>query len=118
MRSPKTATPRLKTRRVTHMRLVWRGITIRIRYTWKYWDHHGQRNGDTTDHLEVRIARNDAPFWPLSNTEYRSYFVQTKQLRDAGGAQAFVAADLVRNAADPQWIKASSKARQLDLFAP
>lgn len=108
--------PTLKIRKVTHKRIVWQGITIRIRYTWKYMTHRGQRNGDTTDHIEICIDRRDAPFCPLTTTGYRSYLLPTRELNRFGGPLAYVNAELRAGARDPKWIKATLKARQLDLF--
>ena len=110
--------PRIATRRNRTFRIVWNGITIRVRYTWKYFVHGGAGQIDTPDHIEVDVAIGDTAFCPLTDTGYRSYFVPTRSLRALGGPVAYIEAELVHSSKDPKWLQASFKARQLDLFRP
>ena len=116
MRDKQAVYDAIATRRKRTFRIVWNGIDIRIRYTWKYFGHGGAWQSDTTDHIEVDVAIGDTPFCPITVTGYRSYFVPTRNLRALGGPVAYIEADLARMSKDPKWLQASFKARQLDLF--
>ncbi len=107
--------PILKIRPVTHKRVVWRGITLNIRYAYKY---HGRWYGhrETGDHIAVMVVGPDADLCPFTSG-YRSFVVATRQLRRTGGPVAHVLRQLEAEALQPAWRKQEHKRRQLDLFS-
>ena len=92
----------------TH-KLVWRGVTCRVRHTRNYispgWSH-----------LEIiLLAPMDAPL-PITRTGYLSHFLDEEELAKAGGPVAFFLAWLDREARTSAWAKAEFTWRQLELF--
>ena len=106
--------PTCRIRRVTHFRMVWRGITIKLKYHYQY--TLACRHRDSIDHIEIYVIGADADLCPLTETGYRSIQLATRQLRTLGGPVAYVRRILSAAAADPRWIKTEHRRRQLDLF--
>ena len=107
--------PTLKIRRVTHFRIVWRGIPVKLTYQHKHVSAY--RWSDAKDRLSIDIAGPNADLCPpLTLTSGRSVYIQTKHLRKLGGPVAYVTRLLDLAATDPRWIKTERRRRQLDLF--
>ena len=68
-----------------------------------------------TDHIEIISASAKQPN-PLTETGYRSHFMDPLELVNAGGAVSFVTAWLQRELKSAVWLKAESKRAQGDLF--
>lgn len=85
----------------------WRGVVISIRY-------HKRRWNSNFDHIEVQVIGSGEI--PITETGYRSLFVQTFYVAEFGGLQAYVLAWLEHEAQTPQWKKREEAARQLSLF--
>lgn len=96
--------------RPTTYKIVWRGILLVIRheldYLWK-----------GTSHIEIHVVRPKHEPIPLTETGYRSHFIDTLELVNAGGAVTFVIAWLDREASSKAWQKRDVARRQGDLFA-
>jgi hypothetical protein len=106
--------PVLKIKPVTTKRIVWRGIVLSVRYTYKFharW--YGQR--ETGDHIAVTVIGPNADLCPFTQG-YRSFVVATRKLRMTGGPIAHVIRQLEAAALEPTWRKHEQRRRQLDLF--
>ncbi len=106
--------PSLKIRRVTHFRMVWRGIKIKFEYHYQF--TRAYSNQDSSDHISLYVIGPDADLCPLTATGYRSIHISTRSLRKLGGPVAYVTCLLNQSANHPQWIKTERRRRQLDLF--
>jgi hypothetical protein len=93
--------------------IVWRGITIEVRYE-ECW--LGADGPFSTAHLELEsIAPARAPL-PVTETGYRSHFTPAAVIAAAGGAVAFATAWLEREAGAKAWKAQEEAARQMTLF--
>lgn len=92
-------------------RLVWRGVICRVtherNYISKGWSH-----------LELRVVSPNGRPLPITDTGYRSHFLDEDDLYAAGGPVSFFRAWLDREANGKAYLKSLAKWRQLDLFAP
>lgn len=70
----------------THL-IVWRGITIEIRYEERWLDSDGPYS---TAHLELRALEPERAPLPMTETGYRSHFAPASVIAEAGGPVAFV----------------------------
>lgn len=95
-------------RTTTHW-FTWRHLRCKVQET----DHYGQHDW-TMLQLEV-IASRDTPC-PLTTTGYRAHFLDADELAQAGGAVAFMAAWMNREAATRRYQDAEFRWRQGDLF--
>lgn len=90
-------------------KIVWRGILLVIRheldYLWK-----------GSSHIEIHVVRPKREPTPLTETGYRSLFIDTLELVNAGGAVTFLTAWLDREAKSTEWQKCDAARRQGDLF--
>jgi hypothetical protein len=105
---------RLKIRRVTHFRIIWRGIKIKIKYQYQLMS--GSSYQESSDHISIYVIGPNADLCPLTATGYRSIHISTRSLRKLGGPVAYVTRLLNQSANTPQWIKTERSRRQLDLF--
>jgi hypothetical protein len=46
--------PALKIRRITHFRIVWRGISIKLKYHYQYTPAHPHQ--DSSDHISIYVT--------------------------------------------------------------
>jgi hypothetical protein len=106
--------PTLKIRRVTHFRIVWRGIAIKLKY--HYQCTRAYRYHDSCDSISVYVIGPNADLCPLTETGYRSIHMSTRTLRKLGGPVAYVTRLLDQSASNPKWVKTERSRRQLDLF--
>jgi len=96
-----------KPKQHTH-RLTWRHARLEVRHTLNYMGLGG-------DHIEVVVrAPKGAPI-PITQTGYRSEFLEHHELKSAGGAVAYVQAWLDREAREKAWQAVEFKWRQLEL---
>lgn len=96
--------PRPRARRFT-----WRHVTLSVKHTRNYL-------GPGRSHLELHvIVPVDCPV-PLTDTGYRSHFIDTAELVAAGGPVAFMTAWLDREATSKAYREAEARWRQGDLF--
>ena len=91
-------------------KLVWRDVTCRVRHTPNYlskgWSH-----------IEIIVVSPKTAPLPITETGYRSHFLDEELLKKAGGPVRFFLDWIEREAATKAWAKAEFKWRQGDLFA-
>ena len=93
-------------RRIVTDKIEWRGILLVIRHQHDYlWPG--------TSHVEVHVVRPKRAVIPITETGYRSHFIDREELSLAGGAVTFVIAWLDREAARRKWQRAEIEAQQL-----
>ena len=91
-------------------KIEWRGVLIVIRHELDYlWPG--------TSHIEVHVVRPKRAPIPITETGYRSHFINTLELINAGGAVTFVTAWLDIEAKSKAWRNREFESRQGDLFA-
>lgn len=93
-------------RPIEHHAMVWRGIAATVVYTPDSWAGHS--------HIEV-ITEPSTPL-PITETGYRSLFLPSGEVEDAGGAISFVMRWLDAASKSPQWRAAYAASRQGSLF--
>lgn len=100
----KKATPKPSTHK-----LVWRDVTCRVRHTPNYiskgWSH-----------IEILVVSPKGAPLPITETGYRSHFLDEELLQTSGGAVAFFNDWIERESATKAWTKTDFKRRQGDLF--
>ena len=99
---------RAKRKTTTHA-FVWRSIMIEIHHTRDYL-YPG------TDHIELHVKKPKAAVLPITDTGYRSEFVDAEELATIGGPVLYVQQWLDREAATKRWRALELKAAQLDFF--
>lgn len=95
-------------------RADWRGIGLTI--NWKP-DYFSMATGDgayAVAHLE--IIADGRVMLPVTETGYRSHFIQKEAIEAEGGPVAYALAWLDHEAASPSWKRREAAARQLSLF--
>lgn len=94
--------------------LEWRGRTVQVNYVP---DWLGTAGSDLrVAHLDIlTLAPARAPL-PITETGYRSHFLDPAIVAEAGGAVAFVAAWLDHNAKGTAWAELDSASLQMSLF--
>ena len=96
-------------KRITTYRIEWRGIRLVLRHQLDYlWPG--------TSHIEVTVVTPQHAVIPITETGYRSHFIGTLELINAGGAVTFVTAWLDREAKSKSWIMRELRVTQDDLF--
>lgn len=93
-------------------RATWRGIGLTINWVEEYF-----ALGDgsyAVAHLEI-LADGRAPL-PVTETGYRSHFIQRELVEAEGGPVAYALAWLDHEAAKPAWKQREAALRQLSLF--
>lgn len=103
-RNPKTAHKKTRT-----AKLVWRDVTCRVRHTPNYlstgWSH-----------IEITVVSPKKAPLPITETGYRSHFLDEELLKKVGGPVTFFVDWIEREAATKAWAKTDFKWRQGDLF--
>lgn len=103
-------------RQIDIYELDWQGITLSVSFE-PDWLGIGQyAYGAPLAHIEVRVIRPEKARLPITETGYRSHFVATHDVEDAGGAVAYVQAWLDHEAQKPEWKTFAMSQRQLSLF--
>lgn len=91
------------------VQFIWRHLTLSVTHTPDYlspgWSH-----------LELRVIKPKGAPCPLTETGYRSHFLDGEQLAALGGPIAFITAWLDREAATKAWARTEARWRQLELF--
>lgn len=96
------------------LNLEWRGITVQVTYVPDWLGIAG--DGVRVAHLEVlTLAPEGAPL-PITETGYRSHFLDPAAVAEAGGAVAFVTAWLDHDAKGKAWKTLDAASRQISLF--
>jgi hypothetical protein len=97
-------------------RIVWRGITVEVRYCPDWSPSYQAIYGYPLAHLEVESIEPAKAALPMTETGYRSHFCGTPLIDDEGGPVAFVRAWLDHAADTPEWKAKEAAARQFSLF--
>lgn len=93
--------------------VLWRGFSIEIHYEQNWLGTEGLFS---TAHLQVNtVEPKNAPL-PITETGYRSRFIDADTIAGAGGPVAFVRAWLDQEAEAKSWKEQQDKARQMTLF--
>lgn len=91
-------------------RFTWRGVQLSATHTPNYisagWSH-----------VELRVLKPKGVPVSITETGYRSHFLDETDLIAAGGPAAFFRAWLDREATSKAYAKAVARWRQLDLFS-
>ena len=103
----KSATRKKKT--LTSHKLIWRDVTCRVRHTPNYISR-----GWT--HIEIIVVKPKGAPLPITETGYRSHFLDEELLSKAGGPVTFFLDWIEREAKSKAWAKNEFKWRQGDLF--
>jgi len=90
----------------TLIKIEWRGISIDIRHITKRFAGY--------DHIEVESAER-VPL-PITETGYRSLFIDPESVAHADGAKEFVLSWLDCEATSAAWKRYLTEDRQLSLF--
>lgn len=93
--------------------IVWRGVTIEVRYEEQWLGTDGPFS---TAHLEVVAVEPERTPLPMTETGYRSHFTPASVIAEAGGPEAFVRAWLDHEAGTRAWKEMEAAARQMTLF--
>jgi hypothetical protein len=88
--------------------LTWRGTLLSIKHTPQYFGH--------ADHVEVTVKKPVKAILPITDTGYRSHFIDPDELQAAGGAVLFVQAWLEREATTQACRDRQAKLAQLDFL--
>jgi len=69
-----------------------------------------------TDHIEIHVIAPRKAIIPLTDTGYRSHFIDGTQLKEAGGVRRFVEQWLAAESRSKEWQKKDLARQQGDLF--
>jgi hypothetical protein len=69
-----------------------------------------------TDHIEIHVIAPKKAVIPLTDTGYRSHFIDRAQLREAGGVRRFVEQWLAAESRSKEWQKKDLARQQGNLF--
>lgn len=108
-RAAKTKKTQKFPRKSSTQKLVWRHVTARVRYTPNYlskgWSH-----------IEIIVVSPKGAPIPITETGYRSHFLDEDLLKKAGGPVTFFLDWIEREAATKAWARTEARWRQLELF--
>ncbi|MBS0473081.1 MAG: hypothetical protein JSR60_18570 [Proteobacteria bacterium] len=99
-----------KKRNIKVETLLWEGISIEVSYEPFY------LGMDFIAHLQLHAVSPEAVPLPMTETGYRSHFIDRSYIEAEGGPLAYALAWLEAEAAKPEWRARNEKARQLNLF--
>lgn len=69
-----------------------------------------------TDHIEIHVIEPKKAMIPLTDTGYRSHFIDGEELKEAGGVRRFVEQWLTTESRSKEWQKKDLARQQGDLF--
>jgi hypothetical protein len=95
-------------------RIDWNGITIEVSWEPSWLSVPELRYN--VSHLQVSSIAPARAALPISETGYRSLFIDPASVRDEGGPLAFVRAWLDNEANSPSWRLQEAEAKQYALF--
>ncbi len=103
-------------RAITSDTLVWNGITIMVSYEADWMGLAAKGLDYPSAHLELQVVEPKRAPLPVTDTGYRSEFLSSGLVEEAGGPKAFAEAWLDNMAGTKCWLIARAKWNQLDLF--
>ena len=99
---------------IVSCQFIWQGIEIKVEYEP---DWLGSRAlGYTMAHFDIYAIEPEAALLPITETGYRSQFVDPTDVDAAGGPEAFIRAWLDHDAKSSAWAQTLAEHRQLSLF--
>ena len=99
-------------RPIEHHAIVWHGIAATVVYTP---DYHSTP-GSAFHHCHVEVITEPRKPLPISETGYRSLFINGGEVENAGGAASFAMRWLDAASKSPEWRAAVAASRQGSLF--
>lgn len=103
------------TRNIARQQIVWRGITIEIDYE-AAWLGSDTIGGMRVAHLQLRSVEPLRAPLPVTETGYRSHFINRDQIAELGGPVAYTESWLDQAAMSDAWRAYEQASRQLSLF--
>ena len=103
------------TRNIATYQIVWRGIAIEIEYE-AHWLGADKIGGLQVAHLQVWSVEPERAALPITETGYRSHFVDRGAVANAGGPVEYVRLWLEADARSKTWQSRELAQRQLTLF--
>lgn len=88
--------------------LIWNGIKIHIIHIGKRWG--------VIDHIEIRTVDPENAPLPITETGYKSHFIQEEYLAEYDNAKEYVLAWLDHESKKAGWLAGEEKRRQYSLF--
>lgn len=98
-------------------RMEWRGRTLEVCYVADWLGRGEAGSAFAAAHLEIRTISPERAPLPVTETGYRSHFLEPGIVEDAGGPAAYVTAWLNAEAKGRSWATIEARFDQLDLFA-
>lgn len=104
-----------RTRKSKPIEMIWqhpansRAVRLRV-------DHTRNYLVAGTDHIEIHVIAPKKAVIPLTDTGYRSHFIDGGQLKEAGGVRRFVEQWLATESHSKEWQKKELARQQGDLF--
>lgn len=99
----------MNTEEAQETQITWRGVAIAVRY-------QPEKFG-LMSHLELRTVRPEGAALPVTETGYRSHFIEPGTVENfEGGVVAYVTAWLEEEARSKEWQKKQLQSRQPELF--
>lgn len=95
--------------------LLWRGVDIEITFE-RDWLGLVRKHNLAASHLTITAIRPERAPLPITETGYRSHFLDAEDIDEAGGPVAYVAAWLDQMARSREWVAYEQASRQLSLF--
>jgi hypothetical protein len=95
----------------TDHHIEWEGIAVLVKWCQNW---HGDNAYYRIAHLEIHAA-NKTPL-PITETGYKSHFIDKEAVEALGGPVAYARAWLDEAAASPAWKAKAQASRQLSLF--
>lgn len=86
----------------------WCGIRVSLRHVHNYCS--------VIEHLEIRTVDPEKAPLPITETGYKSHFIDEGSLNEYGGALDYVLAWLDDSASKPEWQRLKEVASQYSLF--
>jgi hypothetical protein len=96
---------------------VWRGITVSASYEADWLGSGARGSPYAVAHLEIRSINPDKAPLPVTETGYRSHFLDCGVVEELGGPAAYAQAWLDEASRSPEWRKAEAGRKQLDLLS-
>lgn len=90
--------------------LEWKGVTLSVSVERSRFGVEG------LTHLSIQVVQPDGARIPITETGFRSHFMNESDLMEHGGALAYVRAWLDEAAESPEWKAEEAARRQLSLF--
>jgi hypothetical protein len=100
--------------RIATETFIWDGTTIEVVYE-PDWCRSSE-GPFPRSHLSITTTQPAKTPLPITESGYRSHFLEPGEVEAAGGAVAYVRTWLDEAAKEPKWRRGAAKRRQLDLF--